>query len=125
MKTWMLGALLLNLNPQPWTDLNIGDKLLLTEKITLGENGPSFPAGTALQFQSSEPLAIPGAPVLYLSLTETKCEHPEWASETQIIVPQGNTESNSVGVELERNCRWGIYVEQKDLFQPSFLSKPE
>jgi hypothetical protein len=121
----LLSALLILAAPLSWTDLQPGEKLQLTEKITIGENGPSFPAGTALHYESAEPLDIAGYPVLFLKLKEIQCAHPEWNHEMEILVPKGNPESSSVGVELKPGCNWGIYVEQKDLFQPSFFTRSE
>lgn len=123
---FLLPAMLLFASaPLPWTDLTIGDQLVLTEKVTLGEAGPSFPAGTRLEYQAMDPLDIAGAPVVYLSFIQPNCEHPEWESGIEIVLPKNNPESSSVGVEIERGCHWGIYVEQKDLFQPSLFGIPE
>lgn len=124
MQTFATALLPLLLSaPLPWSEIGETPAYSLTEKVTLGERGPSFPAGTALTFESREPLEVPGAPLELLHLTQAPCEHPEWTSEIEIVTPAGNAEANAVGVQLEQGCRWNVYVETKDLLMPSFLAR--
>lgn len=113
-------AALLLLAPLSWFDLDSGQRVELTQKISLGEK--VFPAGTSLELVSKEPLAIPGASLELLKLEQAPCPRPEWESEMEIVLPDGNPESSSVGIQLEQNCRWWVYVEEKDLFTPSFFA---
>lgn len=125
MKNWMLAALLLPLGSPtvPWSEVETGDRLVLSQKVELGETGLSFSEGTKLQLLSIEPLALPGAPLLYLTLDQSPCEKPDAETGIEIVVPKGNAESSSVGIELTANCRWGIYLEQKDVFNPSLFGR--
>ena len=106
----------------PWFDLEIGQGLVLTQEVVLG--GHPFKAGTQLFLEDREPLSVPGAPISFYTLYQSPCLEPESASQLEIIVPEGNAESSAVGVELTEGCNWGIYVEDKDLFTPSFLATP-
>lgn len=103
-----------------WYDLEVGQGLALTQEVVLG--GHPFKAGTQLWLEDREPLAVPGAPLSFYTLYQSPCLEPESASQLEIIVPEGNAESSAVGVELTEGCNWGIYVEDKDLFTPSFLA---
>lgn len=120
MTNWLVLAALMTASP--WSDLEVGNSLRLTQAITLGESGPKFPENTRLVLSDIEPLELPGAPMVYLHLRELDCAHPDWRSDIEIVLPRGNPEASAVGVELAPNCRWGIFVEQKDLLQPSFLA---
>jgi hypothetical protein len=115
-----MNTLLALLSILAWNDPEAGDRLALTQKITLGP--ASFVAGTSLRLEEKEPLAVPGAPLMYLRLTEEKCEHPEWESEMEIVTPAGNEEASAVGVQLSKDCNWEIYIEQKDMLTPSFFA---
>jgi hypothetical protein len=107
----------------PWMDLSEGDSLNLNQKIVWSELGPAFPMGTSVKLLSKEALSIPGAPMLLLNFEQFPCIHPEWEGGMQIIVPEGSSEASSVGLELEQDCQWKVYVEQKDLFTNSFFIK--
>jgi hypothetical protein len=107
--------------PLPWFDLEVGKGFVLTQEVVLG--GHPFAAGTQLFLEDSEPLPVPGAPLSFYTLYQSPCREPEAASQLEIIVPEGNPESSAVGVELSEGCNWGIYVEGKDLFTPSFLGQ--
>lgn len=102
-----------------WTDLNPAEPLILRQEVKLGE--AAFPAGTHFSLLSSEPLDLPGAPLVLFHLMKTPCEQPAQTHEMEIIVPEGAPEASSVGVELEAGCRWGVYVEQKDLLERSLF----
>lgn len=104
-----------------WNEPEVGDRLALTQEISLGTS--NFAVGKTLQLQELEPLDIAGHPVMYYVLSEENCEHPEAQSEMEIITPNGNSESSAVGVELSSGCKWEIWLEQKDLFTSSFFMK--
>lgn len=106
----------------PWFDLEVGQGLVLTQEVVLG--GHPFKSGTQLYLEDREPLSVPGAPISFYTLYQSPCLEPESASQLEIITPEGNAESSAVGVELTEGCNWGIYVEDKDLFTPSFLATP-
>jgi hypothetical protein len=110
--------------PQPlqWFDLEVGQGLALTQEVVLGGN--PFKAGTELWLEDKEPLSVPGAPISFFTLYQSPCENPNLQSDLEIVVPTGNPESSAVGVELSRGCNWGIYVEDKDAFTPSFFGTP-
>lgn len=105
-----------------WFDLEAGQGLVLTQEVVLG--GHPFKAGSQLWLEDKEPLSIPGAPLSFYTLYQSPCLEPEAASQLEIIVPEGNAEASAVGVELTEGCNWGIYVEDKDIFTPSFLATP-
>ena len=121
----MIAALLLFFSaaapaaPLDWFDLEPGREYALSQDLTLG--GALYKAGLRLELASREPLSVPGAPMSYLTLLEYPCRTPEARSDLEIVTPVGAPEAASVGVELSPNCNWGIYVEDKDAFTPSFL----
>lgn len=121
----MIAALLLLFSsaamaaPLQWFDLDAGRGFALTQDLELG--GQPFKAGTRLWLEDREPLAVPGAPISFYTLYQSPCLTPNAASGLEIVVPAGNPESSAVGVELSEGCNWGIYVEDKDLFTPSFF----
>jgi hypothetical protein len=103
-----------------WSELDPAEPLLLRQKIQLGE--AAYAPGTRFSLLGSEPLDLPGAPLVLFHLMKTPCAHPQQTHGMEIIVPEGGPEASSVGVELETGCRWSVYVEQKDLLQPSLFS---
>lgn len=118
-----LAAALLLPSALPWSEFEPGNVVTTTQNLSLGKM--EFPSGLKLQLLSAEPLEVPGAPLLYFTLVQNPCPKPEQQSEMEIITPEGNEESSAVGVELAPGCRWGIYLEQKDLYQPSFFGKDQ
>lgn len=122
---WGIWGLLLTVPasaaPLSWNELQVGQSLALTQKITLGDPEPYFPVGTELVVESSEPLEVPGAPLWLFHLRQPNCAHPEWESDMEIVTPLGNEESAAVGVQVARDCRWDLYAELKDMATPSFF----
>ena len=104
-----------------WNEPEVGDRLALTQEISLGSS--NFTPGKTLRLQELEPLDISGSPLMHYLLVEESCEHPEAQSEMEIITPNGNDDSTAVGVELNPGCNWEIWLEQKDLYTSSFFSK--
>jgi hypothetical protein len=104
----------------PWSELEVGSRYQLAQEVRLGES-PVFPVGMALALENQEPLSVPGEPLEYFEFRQLPCANPETTSEIEIVLPAGNEEASSVGVELQAGCLWGIYVESKDLFTPSIF----
>lgn len=103
----------------PWNELEVGQELALTQDVVLG--GHPFSAGISLQLEDRDSLEVPGAPISFYMLRQFPCAEPDSASTVEIVVPEGNEEASAVGVELSEGCYWGVYVEAKDLFTPSFF----
>lgn len=101
--------------PLYWNELNEGQALELRQEIRLSDK-VKFPAGTKLDLTMREALSAPGVSLVYFGLREASCAHPEWQEGMELILPEGELDaSRSVGVELSKNCQWGVYVETKDL----------
>lgn len=101
--------------PLYWNELDEGRTLQLRQEIKLSDK-VKFPAGTKLQLTAREALSGPGLSLTYFGLRETPCANPEWQEGLELVLPEGELDSSrSVGVELAKNCQWGIYVETKDL----------
>jgi hypothetical protein len=115
--TLLLASLLSVLS---WTELDPAEPLWLRQEIKLGE--VAYAPGTRFSLLGREPLGLPGAPLVLFHLRKTPCEQPQQTHGMEIVVPEGGPEASSVGVELETGCRWSVYVEQKDLLQPSLFS---
>lgn len=98
-----------------WEDLSEGQTVELRQEIALAD-GVRFPVGTQLKVTMREALSAPGMSLVYFGLRQSECAKPQWESGLELVLPEGELDaSRSVGVELGKNCQWGIYVETKDL----------
>lgn len=101
--------------PVFWEDLSEGQTVELRQEVALAD-GVRFPVGTELKVTARESLSAPGMSLVYFGLRQTECAKPQWESGLELVLPEGELDSSrSVGVELAKNCQWGIYVETKDL----------
>ena len=108
-----------------WYALESGRLYRLAQDVDLAPSGPRFEAGLTLRYLGSEDLSIPGAAVTLMKFDQEPCERPDLKTQMEIILPSGNPESSSVGVQIEKGCRWEIFVEQKDLFTKSLFAEGE
>lgn len=101
--------------PIYWEDLSEGQTVELRQEVALAD-GVRFPVGTELKVTMREALSAPGVSLVYFGLRQVPCAKPQWESGLELVLPEGELDaSRSVGVELAKNCQWGIYVETKDL----------
>ncbi|RZA05419.1 MAG: hypothetical protein EOP11_12855 [Proteobacteria bacterium] len=101
--------------PLFWNELDQGRTLSLRQEIRLSDK-VVIPAGTEMVITMREALSGPGMSLMYYGAREINCTHPEWQEGLELVLPEGELDaSRAVGIELGKNCQWGVYVETKDL----------
>jgi hypothetical protein len=112
---WSQAASAAVIRPLYWNELEEGRAYSLRQEVKLSDK-VKFPANTRLELTAREALSGPGLSLVYFGLREAPCANPQWQEGLELVLPEGELDSSrSVGVELGKNCQWGIYVETKDL----------
>ena len=114
-----------------WADLlEPNETVSLTEDLSLetstGSTMKRIPISEGTAFQIDQVDGLDAIQVVLMTLTEVDCtkKNPE-NSEMSLVLPKETTPGGEaeVGVLLANSCTLSVFIEWKDLNQPSFFKR--
>jgi hypothetical protein len=108
-----------------WQDLRIDDEVGLTQDIELeAKDGSIVELDSELKMRLVDLEGMGGG----LSLVKATfgidgCADPAMETELMVVLPKRGAANAEVGVQIEKECRLGIFIETKDYGTPSFFKK--
>ena len=102
-----------------WDELEVGPKYHLAFDLNF-DNGATLKVDTPLVLQEVISLQ---APVIYFSFRNIACTDPTLTAELILFNPEPDDKvyDKSVGVQLEKDCVVGVYVETRFYYNKSLL----
>jgi hypothetical protein len=129
MKTLMLGMLLSSSLVSPafaaplnWQDMEITDEVLLTQDIELdGNDGSVIEISSEERMRLEELVPLDGISVVKAVFSFDSCPAENLETEMMIVLPKRGAENSEVGVQIEKNCVFAVFIETKDYGTISFF----
>lgn len=108
--------------PLKWQDLDRDSRPSLSQNISLkGTRGETIRLRKNQALTLEEVYPLSGLSVMYYLFRESPCATPELESEMELVLPIGSTPGREVGVSSVKGCGIEMFVEAKDLANPSFF----
>lgn len=117
-----IAVLFLSANAQAglnWDDLEVGPKYHLAFDLKF-DNGAELNVDTPLILQEAISFQ---APVIYFAFKNIACKDPNLTAEMILFNPEPDDHAHdkSVGIELEKDCIVGVYIEPRFYYNKSLL----
>jgi hypothetical protein len=102
-----------------WDDLEVGPKYHLAFDLQF-DNGVQLKTDTPLVLLEAISFQ---APVIYFAFKNLSCTDPNLAAEMILFNPEpdDHVHDKSVGVELDKDCIVGVYIEPRFYYNKSLL----
>jgi hypothetical protein len=102
-----------------WDDLEVGPKYHLAFDLKF-DNGVELLTDSPLVLQEAISFQ---APVMYFAFKMLDCRNPNLTADMILFNPEPDdqTHDKSVGVELDRDCIVGVYIEPRFYYNKSLL----
>lgn len=102
-----------------WDDLEVGPKYHLAFDLTF-DNGVELKADTPLILQEAISFQ---APVIYFAFKNIACTDTNLTADMILFNPEpdDHVHDKSVGVELDKDCTVGVYIEPRFYYNKSLL----
>lgn len=102
-----------------WDDLEVGPKYHLAFDLKF-DNGLELKTDTPLILKEAISFQ---APVIYFAFQNLACKDPNLTAEMILFnpEPEDHVHDKSVGVELDKDCVVGVYIEPRFYYNKSLL----
>jgi hypothetical protein len=107
-----------------WSELEIGTKYKISQSFPLPQLGPSR---SSIDIMAGEEFILKdviGLDMIHVSLFQFQylnCPGPSLKTDMEIIPVKNTTPVVEVGAQLEENCKFEVFIENKDLMTHSLF----
>jgi hypothetical protein len=108
--------------PLSWQDIEITDEVVLTQDIELnGSDGSVMEISAEERLRLEDLMPLDGISVVKAVFSFDGCPAVDFKTEMMIVLPKRGEMNSEVGVQIEKGCRFAVFIETKDYGTISFF----